>query len=294
MRDSVRNQHRQYERQAGRRHRRIALWLLPVVVAIGLGGGIFWYNDSVSAQIATRQNEMAESDVEFARLQPILIQQRIEREKAENVAVRDLVYQHTIAGYMTPPKLTSNQCNYLKEHNDTSQPDVLVNKQYCLVPLGFVPKVQTIYGATLQSSAAAAYKNMIDAANSAGHNIGASSSYRSYADQVATYLYWVRLDGRVQADTYSAYPGYSEHQTGLAVDLQTPDCVLGCFGLDPAYSWMKAHAYQYGFIERYPKGMQEITGYSYEPWHWRYVGIDTATKYKESDKKTLEQFWAID
>lgn len=276
-----------------RRTRRIVLWSLPLIVAASLASGLRWYSLSVDSDIARNESETAEYEVEFQRLLPILIQRRIDREIAENEAVRDAVYARTVAGYDTPPTLTSNKCNYLKTHNNPALTDVIVNKRHCLAPLDYVPDLTTIYGATLHKSAALAYKNMIDAAKLAGHNISSSSSYRSYADQVYTYRYWVSYSGRAEADTYSAYPGYSEHQTGFAVDLQTPGCVLGCFGSDLAYNWMKRYAYRYGFIERYPDGLDDVTGYTYEPWHWRYIGKDDAREYVDSGASTLEELWDI-
>ncbi len=127
-----------------------------------------------------------------------------------------------------------------------------------------------------------------------GISISASSSYRSYAAQVATYNHWVAVNGSIAAaDQVSARPGYSEHQTGLAVDVSSNGCSLDCFASSPAYAWMQSHAAEYGFIERYPSGLTSITGYSPEAWHYRYVGVAVAKDMKNTSVKTLEQYWNV-
>lgn len=105
------------------------------------------------------------------------------------------------------------------------------------------------------------------------------SAYRSYETQAETYASWVRAYGRASADATSARPGRSEHQTGLAVDLDTTlgECYLdACFGRTAEGRWVARHAYRFGFIRSYPKGYRDRTGYAYEPWHIRYVGPQVA------------------
>jgi len=291
MRDSIRRQQIESGKTSARRRARIVLWSLPVLAALGLGVWLYGVNRHVDTVIAATEERTSQATIAFDELLPTLVQRRIDRENAENEAVRELVYQRTLDGYTTPPTLTNSRCNYLTSHDDPSAIDVLVSKKNCLIPLGYEPTTKTVYGATLQTEAADAYKQMIDAATADGYSIAATSSYRSYASQVSTYRYWLNYSGREEADAYSAYPGYSEHQTGLAADLGTPGCALGCFGRSAAYTWMNENAYKYGFIERYSDGEEAVTGYSYEPWHWRYVGIDTATEYRKSGATTLEEFW---
>src|SRR5690606_33070642 len=111
------------------------------------------------------------------------------------------------------------------------------------------------YGATLRREAATQFALLVQAAQKDGMTIGATSSYRSYAAQIATYQHWVSVNGSIAAaDTVSARAGYSEHQTGLAVDVSSGGCSLDCFAGTPAYAWMKKNAHAYGFIERYPPG----------------------------------------
>lgn len=123
-----------------------------------------------------------------------------------------------------------------------------------------------------------------------GLNIYISSGYRSYLYQSNLYNRYVERDGEVAANTYSAKPGHSEHQTGLAFDLNT---INDAFGYTGEGKWIKDNCHLYGFIVRYPEGKQEITGFKYEPWHLRYVGIELATHLYQNNL-TLEEYFKID
>lgn len=157
---------------------------------------------------------------------------------------------------------------------------VLVNKYYAL-PNDFEP--QPLVQATscgqpiLQQAAAQAYDALCAAVKAQGLDLGSSSAYRSYARQQQLYAAYVASDGQAAADTYSARPGHSEHQTGLAIDLNAGDGSIGLFATTATYRWVSANSWQYGFILRYPQDKTSITGYIFEPWHYRYVGIETAT-----------------
>ncbi|SHM85198.1 D-alanyl-D-alanine carboxypeptidase [Ruminococcus flavefaciens] len=117
-----------------------------------------------------------------------------------------------------------------------------------------------------------------------------SSGFRSYATQNTIYNNYVASDGVEVADTYSARPGHSEHQTGLAIDVNS---ISNDFIGTPECEWLAKNAHKYGFIIRYPKGKESITGYRYEPWHIRFVGIDTATAIYNSGL-CLEEYLDID
>jgi D-alanyl-D-alanine carboxypeptidase len=102
--------------------------------------------------------------------------------------------------------------------------------------------------------------------------------------------------GQAEADRTSARPGYSEHQTGLAFDVEVSGgkCHLEkCLGETPDGKWVAANAYKYGFIVRYPEGKENVTGYDYEPWHLRYVGTDLASEMHTKSVQTLEEFFNI-
>ncbi len=136
-----------------------------------------------------------------------------------------------------------------------------------------------------------AFNKMQAAAKLDGINLVIKSGYRSYTTQKNTYNYYVSYDGVAKADTYSARPGHSEHQTGMAVDLNK---INDTFNDTKEAKWLSSNCYKYGFILRYPKGKTNETGYKYESWHFRYVGIDLATKlYNDGDWITLESYFGI-
>ncbi|MDD2378234.1 MAG: M15 family metallopeptidase [Bacilli bacterium] len=137
-----------------------------------------------------------------------------------------------------------------------------------------------------------AFKKMADDAAKENLYIKNRSAYRAYNTQSYIYNGYVGNYGYVWAENYSARPGHSEHQTGLALDIGASGSeALGSFESTNEFSWVKDNAHKYGFILRYPKGKEYITGYSYEPWHYRYVGVDTATKIYELDI-TYEEYYA--
>lgn len=157
---------------------------------------------------------------------------------------------------------------------------VLVNKYYAL-PSTFVPAdltpTQSCGQPVLAKAAADAYDRLCAAVKAQGLDLGSSSAYRSYDRQRQLYNYYVATDGQTEADTYSARPGHSEHQTGLAVDLNAGDGSIGLFVTTKTYAWVAVNSWRYGFILRYPENKTDITGYMFEPWHYRYVGVETAT-----------------
>lgn len=172
---------------------------------------------------------------------------------------------------------------------------VVVNKKHTL-PESYIPPLQSIAGGSLRPEAAEALNRMLGAAEAENITMKTISSYRSYATQVTTYNRWVAIDGKAQADRSSARAGHSEHQTGLAIDLGVPDgtCDLAiCFGDTLQGKWLEAYAHTYGFIVRYQSDTEAITGYQYEPWHMRYVGVDTANAIKNSGL-TLDQYFNVE
>lgn len=158
---------------------------------------------------------------------------------------------------------------------------IIANKTYSL-PESYDP-------GSLMPDCVDAFAEMQKAAEKLGLSVYISSGFRSYASQKSIYNRYVSRDGKRLADTYSARPGYSEHQTGLAIDLNT---ITQSFGGTAEGKWVAAHCHEYGFIIRYPEGKSHITGYRYEPWHLRYVGVETATKIAESGL-CLEEYYGI-
>jgi D-alanyl-D-alanine carboxypeptidase len=178
---------------------------------------------------------------------------------------------------------------------------VVVNKQRPLDPQDYAPAdlvaVDIIGGGQLRTKAAAAMQDLL-AAHSAetGLEMQSLSSYRSYGRQVDVYNGWVSSLGQEGADLTSARPGHSEHQTGLAMDLGAvpAQCNLEqCFADTPQGRWLAENAWRYGFIVRYPDGYTPITGYEFEPWHMRFVGVKLATEMHETGVMTLEEMFGL-
>lgn len=138
-----------------------------------------------------------------------------------------------------------------------------------------------------------AFEQLNKAAKKAGYTFDAFSTYRSYDRQKVLYDGYVKRDGKEAADTYSARPGFSEHQTGLAFDIgevgKPGDYADDRFGETEAGKWLAKNAHKYGFIMRYPKGKEKVTGYKHESWHFRYVGEKIATEIYENNS-TLEEY----
>jgi D-alanyl-D-alanine carboxypeptidase len=178
-----------------------------------------------------------------------------------------------------------------------THPWVLVNKSRPLNPLQFVPSDLVSWNGTshlLRKSVSAAANQMFTGARAAGHSLEVISGYRSYATQRDLYNYYVQTYGQAYADQISARPGHSEHQTGLAADIGGGGCEIDpCFGSTPEGQWVAENGYRYGFVIRYPDGLEGVTGYRYEPWHVRYVGVDLATEMRTEGVATLEQFFGL-
>lgn len=169
---------------------------------------------------------------------------------------------------------------------------VLVNKKYGLEPVDYRPADLVIPKVNLTASDSSDEKSvreliaphleeMLTAAKKENLNLTMNSGFRSSKLQSFYFNNYVKQSGLEAAKRYSAEPGHSEHQTGLSFDLSYTDrkCYLdACFGETDAGVWLAENAHSYGFILRYPKDKEEITGYQYEPWHFRFVGVETATE----------------
>ncbi|HSX53439.1 MAG TPA: M15 family metallopeptidase [Patescibacteria group bacterium] len=172
---------------------------------------------------------------------------------------------------------------------------VVVNKTRPLNPNTYAPSALTPIGngQLMRLQSAQALATLFAAAKTAGFSLYAESGYRSYGTQAGVYASEVKNFGQATADSESARPGYSEHQTGWAVDIASPGCVEDCFGKTTAAAWVNSNAYTYGFIQRYPTDKTAITGYRNEPWHYRYIGVLLATEMRNKSIKTLEEFFGL-
>ena len=180
--------------------------------------------------------------------------------------------------------------------DEASKLDVIVNKYYKL-DKDYEPEDLTVINSKfasgtqkLRKEAADKFEEMASAMLKENLKIYAGSTYRSYSYQEGLYNRYVKKDGFKEAETYSARAGYSEHQLGLAVDIVNGKWDYLSEG-DKEYTWLINNSYKYGFILRYPHESEYITGYVFEDWHFRYLGIDLATKVHES-KLTYDEYVA--
>ncbi|WP_144018804.1 D-alanyl-D-alanine carboxypeptidase family protein [Demequina sp. NBRC 110056] len=178
---------------------------------------------------------------------------------------------------------------------------VVVNKRRPLDPIRYVPpdlvSVSGVPGGSnhrLRREAAQQLTAMSRAAKSNGLSFSVSSSYRSYSYQAGLFRNYSNRFGVASAERFSARPGHSEHQTGLGVDVSSTGCTIsGCFGTSAVGRWVARHAHEYGYIVRYPEGKTHVTGYIYEPWHLRYVGVELASEMRARGVTTLEEFFGL-
>lgn len=179
---------------------------------------------------------------------------------------------------------------------------VVANKQRPLNPKNYapsdlvMPNIATKGSQQLRSEAAKAAEEMFAAASAEGVSLRVDSAYRSYDRQVSVYGSEVKAYGQATADTQSARPGHSEHQTGLVADFGAASgkcSIADCFGDMTEGKWLASNSYKYGFIMRYTPTKQSVTGYRYEPWHFRYVGKELALEMHKTNVETLEEFFGL-
>lgn len=202
--------------------------------------------------------------------------------KEEN---KDLNYSDTVAvinvgadkDWYSEPKATNLEDGYL----------ILVNK-FNYLPEDYTPEdlvkmgLQYAFnGKEIKEEVYASFKRLVKDAKSEDLTIVANSTFRTYDYQENLYNRYKANNGKEFADNYAARAGYSEHQTGLAIDVSTLNSTMDNFEETEEFEWLQEHAHEYGFILRYPKGKEFITGYNYESWHYRYVGTSLATEIKK-------------
>lgn len=185
------------------------------------------------------------------------------------------------------------------QSTDTEKGTLMIVNKYYSLPKDYSSELVTMdknysnYNSSqLNAVAYEAFKKLVDDALESGYHIRNNSAYRSYETQESLYNNSKKNNGLTYADKWSARAGHSEHQTGLALDVGVQTAyAVGKFESSREFTWMKENSYKYGFILRYPKGKEHITGYSYEPWHYRYVGVEAATYIYENDI-TFEEYYA--
>lgn len=194
---------------------------------------------------------------------------------------------------------TSVSASALEAVDTASSFQVVVNKTRPLTPITYrptdlvsVPKYNP-YGRIVRKTVAKALVQLGDAMKADGQGtLIVQSGYRSYSSQTKIHDAKVRALGKIHGEKLAARPGYSEHQTGLAVDFAARgvSTLTESFANTKAGIWLAANAYRFGFVLRYPRGKTSITGYSFEPWHFRYVGVEIATAMHDQNIATLEEF----
>ena len=214
--------------------------------------------------------------------------------------------QRELAGWVVP---TLELTDYLYPRLATGFAGsewVVVNKLRPLSPLDFEPKVRKISssesldnsrGLELRDVAATALEAMAKEMLFQGAGqMFVNSAYRSYDYQLELFVDKVEQYGEAEALVRSAKAGHSEHQTGLAVDVSVPAqgcAIMQCFGDTDAGKWIAENSWKFGYIVRYERDTTSITGYTYEPWHLRYVGMEIAKMYANNGIHTLEDFWGF-
>jgi D-alanyl-D-alanine carboxypeptidase len=222
----------------------------------------------------------------------VLLERRANAPKAAPVIAK------AVTSAVTSPPPAAQPFDKLRySTSDPSSLWVIVNKQHPLKPIDYTPSdLVTMYGKLVRRGMGADLTAMVTDAAKAGANLTLASSYRSYQYQVGLYNSYVAGDSQANADTYSARPGYSEHQTGLAIDFsdKAGKCIVAdCYGTTPEGQWLAVNAYKYGFLLRYTAPTQTITGYESEPWHYRYVGRYLTLEMHKQNIPTLEQFFNV-
>ncbi len=212
------------------------------------------------------------------------------REKNKDLSIEKVITNVNIG-------LNYDYYTHTKATKDLNTNTILVNK-YNYLTEDYVPEnLQTVdkkYSSKalqLVDYAKEAFEELSEAASKENYTVLAMSSYRSYQYQYNLYNRYVSTDGVEAADTYSARPGYSEHQTGLAVDVYNGKEDFTNFEKTKEYNWMQDNAYKFGFILRFPKDKILETGYQYESWHYRYVGKEIA-KYIHDNNLCFEEYYA--
>ncbi|MDR1833833.1 MAG: M15 family metallopeptidase [Propionibacteriaceae bacterium] len=201
----------------------------------------------------------------------------------------------TVSAHGEKPKAKTSKSVTVKTSNTgakLTEPFIVkgiwvVSKQH-RVKASYIKMGKGLTGSDKEASDA--FKKMQKAAKKAGHSIYISQGYRSFATQKAIYKRNVRILGKNQG--MAAPPGGSEHNLGLAFDLRSGSARSYAFGRSAAGKWVARNAWKYGFIMRYPKGKTKITGFNYEPWHFRYIGTAHSKAFKGS-KLTLEEYLGL-
>ena len=275
----------------GRPWRRITAISLAAVVVAGGAVTIGFFSTRGPASVATALPGMTPDSGSSATLSP-----------SSRPSTTDAA-RPAPTGAPTPVALVPRFDKAARSHDDPASIWVVVDKGRSLQPADFIPPdlvtvpVPHVWEPQLRREASDAVVTLFSAFTAeTGLQLQSQSSYRSYSTQVSVYNDDVAAHGQAVADSSTARPGTSEHQTGLAIDISAlpASCSLdACFGATPQGTWLAQNAWKYGFLLRYPADKVAVTGYAYEPWHFRYVGIPLATEMHTDGVTTLEEFFGL-
>jgi D-alanyl-D-alanine carboxypeptidase len=203
-------------------------------------------------------------------------------------------------GLARPAPPTPNRTSFDKAAHSTTDPSsiwVIVNKTHPIEPSDYRPDIEIVRGYQVAAPVAEPLERLLEAGDRRGLGLKIESAFRSYGYQVHVHAATAAARGEADADRVSARPGYSEHQTGLAVDLITPAdpaCDFEpCFAHTPAGRWLARNAWRWGFVVRYQRATTAVTGYAPEPWHLRYVGRPLSAELRREGVRTLEEFFGV-
>lgn len=267
--------------------KKLILFIITLIVIISLGFIILKDNPKSTSKVR-------HSFITDAKCLPYYKSNNIKRYQDyhklnNNLSVSDVVTRVNL-NLDLPYYTNTKEAKYLNTFY------TLVNK-YNYLRDDFVPnnlvEMTTPYskeGIYLVEEARDNFYKLVDKAKEEGLTIRAISAYRGYTYQKRLYDKYVEADGVNKADTYSARPGFSDHQTGLAIDVDNTISSFENFINTKEYQWMLDNSYKYGFILRYPSGKESITTYQFESWHYRYVGLKLAKKIKASNLTFDEYF----
>ena len=204
---------------------------------------------------------------------------------------------------VTPTPSAAGFDAHAQSIDDPASTWVVVNKPRALSPVTYTPPalvypdVAYVNRQPMRPEVAEALVAMFNAGKAeAGLDFSVQSAYRAFDSQTRVYDDDVASHGQAYADTDTARPGHSEHQTGLAVDISAvpAKCSLdACFAQTPQGEWLAANAWRFGFLLRYPADKVAVTGFAFEPWHYRYIGVPLATRLRETGVTTLEEFFGV-
>lgn len=275
---------RKRRRKVNTRNALILVFLLTGIVLIGIKGvGSFFGDDET---VVEEEPVVVEEEPEVVEEEPV----------EEEPVVVELQYVTDDCG----ETLVVASETLDERFTSTDSLLVLANKHHSL-PEGYQPAdlrqpdVRRTQETLMRDEAASALEKMFAAAESDGAYLYATSGFRNAAYQAVLFNNYTARDGACAAATYSSRPGHSDHQTGLTMDISTDNGRLYTgFEDTKEGQWLAAHAHEYGFIMRYPKDKEQITGYIYEPWHFRYIGVEDATAvYQAGENMSFEEYFNV-